>query len=63
MNKLILLLTFTMFLGVSDLDAQAAKDDMGITVKALLLDYQTLNGGDFSAFQAYHQGFELGFFK
>ena len=63
MNKLILFLTFTMFLGVSDLDAQAAKDDMGITVKALLLDYQTLNGGDFSAFQAYHQGFELGFFK
>ncbi len=63
MNKLILFLTFAMFLGLSDLSAQSSNDEMGITVKALLLDYQTLNGGDFSAFQAYHHGFELGFFK
>lgn len=33
---------------------------VGITVKALLMDYISQNGGQFSAFQKYHTGFEVG---
>ncbi|MEL6390096.1 MAG: thrombospondin type 3 repeat-containing protein [Bacteroidota bacterium] len=34
---------------------------VGITVKALLMDYLSQNGGEFGAFQKYHTGFEFGF--
>ncbi len=63
MNKLLLFLSFLVFISVSDVNGQDAEDKVGITVKALLLDYQTFNGGSIGAIQSYHQGFELGFLK
>lgn len=37
------------------------KKEIGLSFKRLFLDYQTLNGGDFGAFQDYRNGFEFGF--
>lgn len=52
------LLVVTIFLSFCfQLDAQRP---MGISFKRLFLDYQTLNGGDFGAFQDYTNGFEAG---
>ena len=36
---------------------------MGISFKALFMDYQTANGGNFSNFKDYHNGFEIAFSK
>ncbi len=63
MNRLLLFLTFFLLIGISGLHAQTEENNIGVSLKALLLDYQTLNGGSFSAFQSYHSGFELGFLK
>ncbi len=37
-----------------------AQNEMGVSFKRLFLDYQTLQGGDFGAFQDYTNGFEAG---
>jgi len=52
------LLIATIFLGLG-LQLNAQKE-MGISFKRLFLDYQTLQGGDFGAFQDYTNGFEAG---
>ena len=39
------------------------KNDIGLTVKALVMDYLSQNGGDFGAFQKYHSGIEFGVIK
>ena len=39
--------------------AQSPNYNYGFSVKNLFMDYQSLNGGDFSNFSAYHHGFEL----
>lgn len=43
------------------LSLSAQKLPVGLSFKRLFLDYQTLNGGDFGAFQDYRDGFEFGF--
>ena len=35
----------------------------GLTVKALLMDYQSQNGGDISQVNKYHHGFEVGYLR
>jgi len=35
----------------------------GLTVKALLMDYQSQNGGDISSINKYHHGFEVGYLR
>jgi OOP family OmpA-OmpF porin len=42
-------------------EVSAQKLPAGVSFKRLFLDYQTLNGGDFGAFQDYRDGFEFGF--
>ncbi|HJW29725.1 MAG TPA: thrombospondin type 3 repeat-containing protein [Saprospiraceae bacterium] len=39
----------------------SAQKNIGLSFKRLFLDYQTLQGGDFGAFQDYRNGFEVGF--
>jgi OmpA-OmpF porin, OOP family len=45
----------------SSINLSAQKLPVGVSFKRLFLDYQTLNGGDFGAFQDYRDGFEFGF--
>lgn len=51
------------FLTGTTLIAQTPNYKLGVSVKNLFMDYQSLNGGDFGNFSAYHHGFELGFQK
>lgn len=46
---------------VMSITLSAQKPPVGVSFKRLFLDYQTLNGGDFGAFQDYRDGFEFGF--
>ena len=63
MNKNILV-TFCWFLTMCMFGySQTTNRDIGITVKALALDYISQNGGEFSAFNDYHTGMEIGFLK
>ncbi|MDF1696323.1 MAG: thrombospondin type 3 repeat-containing protein [Saprospiraceae bacterium] len=43
----------------NDLEGQNTKYPLGISFKALFMDYQTANGGSFSQFNDYHNGFEI----
>lgn len=61
MNRFWISLLLFLAVQVGSTSAQSSEDNQGITIKALLLDYQTFNGGDFSAFNSYHHGFELGY--
>ena len=63
MNKILFICFFMLALGSVNAQSESATNNIGITVKALLLDYQSQNGGSFSAFQSYHHGFEIGFMK
>ena len=63
MNKFLITLLLFTCIHVSQIHAQVAEDNSGITVRALLLDYQTFNGGEFDAFNSYHHGFEIGYLK
>ncbi len=63
MNKFLISLFLLAFIQVSQVQAQVSEDNSGITVRALLYDYQTFNGGEFGAFNSYHHGFELGYLK
>jgi OOP family OmpA-OmpF porin len=47
----------------NDLLGQNTQYPMGISFKALFMDYQTANGGSFSNFKDYHSGFEIAFSK
>jgi len=49
-----------MLLGMS-ISLSAQKLPVGVSFKRLFMDYQTLNGGDFGAFQDYTDGWEAGF--
>ncbi len=62
MRKIISLFCFVLW-GSIGLNAQEAPTGIGIRVRALLLDYQSQNGGDITAFNQYHHGFELGLLK
>ncbi len=62
MKKIILLIFLVGLLFNSDLSGQA-KNDIGLTVKALALDYISQNGGDFTAYNQYHTGLEIGLLK
>ena len=59
LSSFIILLMFAINSG----QAQTADENIGITIKALLLDYQSQNGGSFTAFQSYNSGFEVAFLK
>ena len=63
MNKFVSICFFLFLAGSLSAQSTEAKSDLGITIKALLLDYQSQNGGSFSAFQSYHHGFEIGLIK
>lgn len=60
MKQILLALIFGMVLSVSQVDAQTEKYKTGLSFKALFMDYQTMNGGEFSKFKEYHHGFEIG---
>lgn len=51
-----------LFVG-GELYGQNTQYPMGISFKALFMDYQTANGGSFSRFKDYHNGFEVAFSK
>ncbi|MFZ1788156.1 MAG: OmpA family protein [Saprospiraceae bacterium] len=57
--SVILLLIIVPFL----LDAQDTIKKNGISFKALVMDYQSQNGGDISAIKDYHHGFEIGYHR
>jgi len=63
MKKSLLLVLLIMTLGVTGIQAQNQSFKSGLSFKALALDYQTFNGGDFGDFTAYHPGFEVGFHR
>lgn len=44
-------------------DKTVVKNNIGISFKALFLDYQSLNGGDITALREYHNGFEIAVHK
>lgn len=52
-----------LLLNVNDLKGQNTQYPMGISFKALFMDYQTSNGGSISNFKDYHSGFEIAFSK
>jgi len=60
LSHLYKLLGIGMLLSLS-FSLSAQKLPVGVSFKRLFLDYQTLNGGDFGAFQDYRDGFEFGF--
>lgn len=45
------------------IQAQNPDYPMGISFKVLMMDYQSQNGGDLTAFKEYHHGFEVAFHK
>lgn len=63
MRKLILFCLLTVSFCLSSVFAQYENNDIGISVKALALDYISQNGGDFTAYNEYHTGFEILFLK
>lgn len=57
------MLCTVMVLSTNDLLGQNTQYPMGISFKALFMDYQTTNGGSFSNFKDYHNGFEIAWSK
>lgn len=51
------------FVCITDVKSQTGENGIGISVKALLLDYTSQNGGEITDFKSYHTGFEIGFIK
>jgi outer membrane protein OmpA-like peptidoglycan-associated protein len=60
MKKLTLLLVLLCFIQFNVLYGQNSQQKTGLSFKALFIDYQSRNGGDFSEFKSYHPGFEIG---
>ena len=52
-----------LLLSANSSKAQNTTYPLGISFKALFMDYQTVNGGNFTRFNDYHPGFEIGFSK
>ena len=63
MRKTIILILAIMTIGYSQAWGQNPNYPIGISFKALLMDYQSQNGGSFSSFREYDPGFEIGFHK
>lgn len=63
MRNLLILCSLILCISLSQLSAQYENNDIGISVKALALDYISQNGGDFTAYNEYHTGFEITFLK
>lgn len=63
MRKFILLFGIVCFLGLQKSNAQYEGNDIGISVRALFLDYVSQNGGDFTAYNQYHTGMEVSVIK
>lgn len=61
MRHLLFVFLFTMVLSLTNSNAQNPSHKTGISVKTLFMDYQSMNGGDFSDFKSYHSGFEIGY--
>ena len=65
-SKLGLLTIFMLFvvaISTAQVEMPPKDNDLGISIKALVLDYVSQNGGDFGAFQSYHSGLELALIK
>ena len=60
-RSLLLKLSVIVLLLSAGMNISAQKLPVGVSFKRLFLDYQTLNGGDFGAFQDYRDGLEFGF--
>lgn len=60
-RSFLLRLSVLVLLFSAAINLSAQKLPVGVSFKRLFLDYQTLNGGDFGAFQDYRDGFEFGF--
>lgn len=63
MKKTIFLFVILYICSHQALQSQNPEYPMGISFKALLMDYQSQNGGSLSSFRQYDPGFELGFHK
>jgi len=63
MKKFIFILCIVSLGFINTINAQNPQYKTGISVKGLFMDYQSLNGGDFSNFRDYHSGFEIGYHK
>ena len=63
MNRIFCILSFGLVFSFAKVNAQKPTNDIGISVKTLLMDYISQNGGDFTAFQEYHTGLEVAFLK
>jgi len=55
-----LLLSFSLY---AQDEGSKSDHNVGITVKALAMDYISQNGGQFTDFRSYHTGFEIGVMK
>jgi outer membrane protein OmpA-like peptidoglycan-associated protein len=53
--------SFCLLVSVSEMNAQNTQYKSGISFKALLMDYQSLNDGNFSRINDYHNGFEIAY--
>ncbi len=62
-KKYFIVLSILLLFSGNELLGQNTQYPMGISFKALLMDYQTANGGSFSRFRDYHNGFEIAFSK
>ena len=62
MKKLIIVV-FIMISSFTTIEAQNPQYPFGLSYKALMLDYQSQNGGSITDFGSYHYGFEIGFHK
>lgn len=63
MRKLIILICLGYLCSTSTIEAQNPDYPIGISVKALMMDYQSQNGGSLTAFKDFHPGFEIGLNK
>ena len=63
MKKTIFFLFILTFISLVQVNGQNSDQPLGVSFKALLMDYQSQNGGSLSAFRQYDQGFEVGFHK
>lgn len=63
MRNLIFLFFLVGLLFSNNAIAQYENNDIGLSVRALAMDYISQNGGDFTAYNQYHTGMELTFLK
>ncbi len=61
--KQLVIVVFFMIFSFTTIEAQNPQYPFGLSYKALMLDYQSQNGGSITDFGSYHYGFEIGFHK